>query len=376
VSGHALLEIVAVTALAALAVGAAGLAAAWLTRRWSLRWHVVLLVVVSTAGAYAATLAIAHLMFLSSHDLAVVTVVSSVAAIIAVLVASALAWSLVRWSTALRVQVRQLAPGVPQPEGGGPRELREIADELAATQRRLEQARLRELRLEESRRELVSWVSHDLRTPLAGLRAMAEALEDGLAADPARFHRQIRVEVDRMAAMVDDLFELSRIHAGVLRLSPTTLALSDLISEAIAGADPLARARSVRIGGEVDAGLEVTADPAGLSRVLANLLANAIRHTPADGVVEVTGQLRGGLVEVSVSDGCGGLRTEEMERVFDLGWQGDEARSRDGASTGQGAGLGLAIVKGIVEAHRGRVRVENLAGAAGCRFSVLLPGTV
>ncbi|GAB4009209.1 sensor histidine kinase [Nocardioides ultimimeridianus] len=371
----AFLEIVWVAALAAVVVGAVGLAFAWLTRGWSLRWHVVLLVAVAGLGSYAGTLAIAQLMFLSSHDLLVVTVVSSVATVVAVAVALAVGWPLARWSTALQTQVRGMGPGmVSAGGGGGPRELRAVSEELAETQRRLEQARLRELRLEEARRELVSWVSHDLRTPLAGLRAMAEALEDGLAADPARFHQQIRTEVDRMASMVDDLFELSRIHAGVLKLNPTTLAVGDLVSEAIAGADPVARARNVRIGGSVDAGLEVTADPAGLSRVLSNLLMNAIRHTPADGVVEVIGRQRGDSVEVCVSDGCGGLRAEEIERVFDLGWQGSDARTPGDSSLGQGAGLGLAIVKGIVEAHAGRVAVENLANVGGCRFSVLLPG--
>jgi len=376
-TGPALFEIVWVAAAAALVIGAVGLGIAWLTRRWSLRWHIVLLVCVATGGAYAGILVIANLMFLSAHDLLVTTVVSSVAAVVAVLVALALGWSVARWSAGVRQQVRQLSAGVvPQGAESGPRELRAISEELAATQRRLEQSRLRELRLEESRRELVSWVSHDLRTPLAGMRAMAEALEDGIAADPARFHHQIRVEVDRMAGMVDDLFELSRIHAGVLKLNPTTLALGDLISEAIAGADPVARARSVRIGGSVDAGLEVTADPAGLSRVLSNLLMNAIRHTPADGVVEVTGRRQGDSVELCISDGCGGLGRDEMDRVFDLGWQGSSARTPSDSTTGQGAGLGLAIVKGIVEAHRGAVRVENLTGAAGCRFSITLPRTV
>ncbi|HWU20687.1 MAG TPA: HAMP domain-containing sensor histidine kinase [Nocardioides sp.] len=371
----AFLEIVWVAALAAVVVGAVGLALAWLTRGWSLRWHVVLLVAVAGLGSYAGTLAIAQLMLLSSHDLLVVTVVASVATVVAVLVALAVGWPLARWSTALQTQVRGMGPGVVNARGGsGPRELRAVSEELAETQRRLEQARLRELRLEEARRELVSWVSHDLRTPLAGLRAMAEALEDGLAADPARFHQQIRVEVDRMASMVDDLFELSRIHAGVLKLNPTTLAVGDLVSEAIAGADPVARARNVRIGGSVDAGLEVTADPAGLSRVLSNLLMNAIRHTPADGVVEVIGRQRGDSVEVCVSDGCGGLRAEEIDRVFDLGWQGSDARTPGDNSLGQGAGLGLAIVKGIVEAHAGQVAVENVASRGGCRFSVLLPG--
>jgi signal transduction histidine kinase len=176
-----------------------------------------------------------------------------------------------------------------------------------------------------------------------------------------------------MATMVDDLFELSRINAGVLKLTPEPVLVADLVSEAIAGADPLARAHHVRLGGLVTHGLEITADPAGLSRVVSNLLINAIRHTPADGVVEIAGRAAGDAVELSVSDECGGLTDDEIERVFDLGWQRSRARTPDVGGIPHGAGLGLAVVKGIVEAHRGRVRVENLETSDGCRFSVLLP---
>lgn len=383
----ATLEIIAVSLGCAVGVGALGLATAWLIRRRSLRWQVLLVAAVAALGAYAGALAIAQLMFLSSHDLTVMTLVSSVSAVVAVLVAVVVGKVVTGWSAALQEQVRAIGPGaVHLVDERGPAELRALSAELAETQQRLETARQRELRLEESRRELVSWVSHDLRTPLAGLRAMAEALEDGIAAEPHRFHQQIRVEVDRMATMVDDLFELSRIHAGVLRLSPETVALGDLISEALAGAEPVARGRRVRLGGRVDDGLEVVADPAGLARAVSNLLMNAIRHTPADGVVEISGRHVPDGVELSVSDGCGGLRDDEIARVFDVGWQGTAARTPDssrgapgtdgaaGASgLGQGAGLGLAIVKGIVEAHRGRVEVENLAADRGCRFLITLP---
>ncbi|MCA1981589.1 sensor histidine kinase [Nocardioides nematodiphilus] len=367
-------EIIWVAALCAVAVGAAGLALAWAIRRRSLTWHVLVVAAVAALGSYAGALAIARLMFLSSHDLLVMTVVSSVSAVVGILVALVVGRTVGVWSSGLREQVRALGPGAtPVVPGQVPRELRVLSAELAEAQQRLEESRLRALRLEESRRELVSWVSHDLRTPLAGLRAMAEALEDGIAADPSRFHRQIRADVDRMAAMVDDLFELSRIHAGVFQLTPETVDVGDLVSEAIAGADVLAEGRSVRIGGRIDVGLQVTADPAGLSRVVSNLLINAIRHTPADGTVEISARTVPAGIELSVSDGCGGLDPGDMERVFDLGWRGSSARTPSTDLAGQSAGLGLAIVKGIVEAHRGRVEVHNLSGAAGCRFLVTLP---
>jgi len=301
--------------------------------------------------------------------------VAAVAGIVALVFALAVGTALALWSRDLQERARVFG------ESGeftanlatGPAEFEQLSAELRRTSAKLAESREREAALEQSRRELVSWVSHDLRTPLAGLRAMTEALEDGLADDPARYHAQMRAEVERMVRMVDDLFELSRIHAGVMRLSPQPVALGDVVSEALASADSVARARGVRLDGAVDEDVLVTADPAGLSRVVSNLLMNAIRHTPADGVVEVQGRVVDDGVELSVTDGCGGLSEDDMARVFDVAWQGSAARTPDhvDGSGGAGAGLGLAIVKGIVEAHLGQVAVANQE--PGCRFLVRLP---
>jgi signal transduction histidine kinase len=370
------LQILLVASSCAVGVGLVGLALAWAIRQRSIFWQLALVVGVAIGSVLAGVVAIARLMFISSHDRGVVTLVSVVSGVVALLVAVAVGAAISRWSAALREDARRLdTHGSFVGARRGPSELQALSAELARTSRRLEESRLREARLEGSRRELVSWVSHDLRTPLAGMRAMAEALEDGMVEDPARYHRQIRAEVDRMVRMVDDLFELSRIHAGVLTLNPETVALTDVVSEAIAGADPMARARSVRLGGSVEQGLAVTADPIGLSRVMTNLVMNAVRHTAADGTVEIRGRSVPDGVELSVSDQCGGISESDMERVFDLAWRGGSARTPDRGdelSGVGGAGLGLAIVKGIVEAHRGVVQVENVA-AVGCRFLVRLP---
>lgn len=385
------LHIVLVAAASALAVGGAGLLVAWLLRHRSIRWQLGLVAVVATGSMLLGVVWSSQLMFISPHDWGVVSLVTVVGGVVTVAVALALGAAIVHWSDSLREDARRLGTDAGfAPGRRGPAEFQALSDELERTSARLAESRLREVRLEESRRELVSWVSHDLRTPLAGIRAMTEALEDGMAPDPERYRRQVRAEVDRMVRMVDDLFELSRIHAGVLRLRPEPLVVGDLVSEAIAGADPVARARQVRLGGSVEEGIEVTADPAGLSRVVSNLLMNAIRHTPADGVVEIHGRALPDGVELSVTDGCGGLAPEEMERVFDLAWQGSRARTPETGDAHhlRGAGLGLAIVRGIVEAHRGRVAVENVvpgpgtasdgasdraAPPCGCRFLVQLP---
>lgn len=366
-------QVVLIAAAWSGSVGLAGLLLAWALRRRSLRWLTVCVAVVAVAAMLAGVVGTARAMFLSDHDFEVLLLVGLVAGAVAVAVAVVVGMAFSRWSHALREDARAIGEGgTVVADTRGPSEFQALADELARTSQRLRESREREQRLEDARRELVSWVSHDLRTPLAGLRAMAEALEDDLAEDRPRYYRQIRIEVDRMVRMVDDLFELSRIHAGVLTLSPQPMLLGDVVSEAIAGADPLARVQRVHLGGSVEPGVMVTADPAGLSRVVANLVVNAIRHTPADGVVEVAGRAVAGGVELSVTDACGGLSPDDLGRVFDVAWRGEPARTPVTGTADRGAGLGLSIVKGIVEAHHGRVEVAN--HAPGCRFVVLLPG--
>jgi signal transduction histidine kinase len=355
-------------------VGLVGGLIVWMARRSSVVWLTVAIATTAVLAVVAGTVATSRAMFLSGHDLGVITLVAAVAGVVALLFAAAVGSALARWSRQLRDEARRFGEsGAFVAAGSGPAEFTALSDELRRTSERLAESRSRELALEQSRRELVSWVSHDLRTPLAGLRAMTEALEDGLAGDPSRYHAQMRTEVDRMVRMVDDLFELSRIHAGVLQLTPQPVALGDVVSEALAGADSVARARGVRLGGSVEEDVLVTVDPSGLSRVVSNLLMNAIRHTPAEGLVEVYGRSVPDGVELSVTDACGGLRAEDLDRVFDVGWQGTSARTpvHDDAPSNPGAGLGLAIVKGIVEAHLGHVAVTN--HEPGCRFLVTLP---
>jgi len=247
-------------------------------------------------------------------------------------------------------------------------ELAALSRELTATAAKLQESRERERRVESSRRQLVAWVSHDLRAPLAGLQAMAEALQDGIARDPARYHRQILAEVARLSVMVEDLFELSRIQSGTLALALAEVEAGDLVSDTVASMEPLAYARGIRLDGEAARSLVIRADARELSRALANLVTNAIRHTPEDGRVLVRAAAGADGVLITVADACGGIPEADLGSVFDLAWRGSKART-PGADAG--AGLGLAIVRGIVEAHQGQVRVVNTR--VGCRFEIRLP---
>jgi signal transduction histidine kinase len=368
---NAQIQIVLIAAGCTSAVGLAGMGIIRLLRRAPLRVSIQASGAVAVLAIVAGTLGTAEAMFLSQHDLGVVVMVCIVAGVVAFAFSWLLGQQVESGSVALRQAARSLgdeagqfqAPTLPLAA-----DFAALSRELTDTSAKLAKSRERERALEQSRRQLVAWVSHDLRTPLAGLRAMAEALEDGLATDPPRYHKQMRAEAERLATMVDDLFELSRIHSGTLHLSSDQIALDDLVSDVLASTEALARERGVRLDGEATGQLAVRADPRELSRALTNLLANAIRHTPPGGCVHVEARPEDGDALLSVADGCGGIPEADLPYVFDLAWRGTDARS---PAPGSGAGLGLAIVRGVVEAHQGSVRVANTG--AGCCFEIRLP---
>lgn len=225
---------------------------------------------------------------------------------------------------------------------------------------------------EASRRELVGWISHDLRTPLAGIRAMSEALTDGVVSDPdevAEYARRIRGETVRLAGMVDDLFQLSRITSGALTLTLSEVPLHEVVSEAVAVEGVAASRKGVRVEAAADSQWPVVlgSDPE-LARVVRNLLSNAIRHTPPDGAVVVAAGVAGDRAWLRVDDGCGGIPDDDLGRLFDVAFRGEDARTPDGESH---SGLGLAIARGLVEAHAGEIDAQN--HGPGCRFEVRLP---
>lgn len=239
------------------------------------------------------------------------------------------------------------------------------------------EARERERAAEASRRELVAWISHDLRSPVAGIKAMAEALADGVVAEPAEvtnYAGRISVESSRLSGMVDDLFELSKITTGALQLTMSAVPLGDVVSDAVAAQLPAASRKGVRLIADArDWPVVLGSDPE-LARVVRNLLSNAVRHTPADGTVRLGVDTDGGNALIRVDDGCGGIPEHEIGRVFDVAFRGTTARTPNAngdTDAPAGAGLGLAIARGLVEAHRGQIDARN--HGPGCRFEVRLP---
>ncbi len=327
----------------AVAVAAVGGTAGWLllnrhARQWSLRPALVVLIATPVAVMVVGVSIAAALMLLSGHALVVLLAVTAAAALAAV---------------------------------GAGVVLGARVERLADAHRRLAEAHDREQATEAGRRELLAWVGHDLRAPLASIRAMAEAIEDDVVTDPATVHdylRRIRQQTDRLSRMVTDLLDLSRLNTGGLQPDPHAVAVGPVATEVLAASEPLAHRRGVHLDVNVVGAPMAWADQGQLFRVLTNLVANGLWHTPPGGRVRVSCTTDDRSVRLAVEDGCGGIPEADVPRVFETGFRGEAART-PGESAG--SGIGLAIVRGVVEAHGGTISVSNVA--EGCRFSVSLP---
>ncbi|HLF87965.1 MAG TPA: HAMP domain-containing sensor histidine kinase [Anaerolineales bacterium] len=309
----------------------------------------------------------ARLMFINEHDLVLATMLLLFASGVSVAFGYFISTSVTQALRDLMKGAEKLSEGdfsVRVPVEGGD-EVAHLARSFNEMAVRLEQARQAELALDDARRNLVAWASHDLRTPLASLQAMIDALAEGVVDDPetiTRYLNQSQQEIDRMSALIEDLFELAQIDAGGLELQREAASLSDLVSDTLGAFAARAVERNLSLTGEVSPGVDpIWMAPEKISRVFRNLIENAIRHTPAGGEIHVRAGVENGSVVIAVSDSGTGIPPEHLPHVFDRFYRGEKSRSREGYSSG-GAGLGLAIAKGIVEAHGGRIWVESQLG--------------
>jgi signal transduction histidine kinase len=226
----------------------------------------------------------------------------------------------------------------------------------------------RERAIDQQRRDLITAASHDLRTPLASLQAMAEAVDEGVVDDPPTLRRyvsEMRAAVDSLVSLVDDLFELAQVDAGAIEVETRRATIAEVVQTALAACDGQASEKGLRIEARIAEAAESPCSPR-LTRVVQNLLQNAISHTPTDGTVWVEARRRPGSVRLTVEDSGAGIPADSVDRVFQPFWRGDAARA------GEGAGLGLALAKRIVESLGGRIEVDG-ATAGGARFAVELP---
>jgi two-component system, OmpR family, sensor histidine kinase SaeS len=353
---------IASAALVAVVTLAIGLAFAYLLRLLpTVRLQLAGLAFLAVLLPLGAVLLSGWVMFHMGEDVKILAVTAA-SALTAVVAALVLARSIVESIDRVRNASVEMAHGdldARAPEGG-PTEVAELATSFNDMGDNLRS-------LFDTRRELVAWASHDLRTPLANMQALLEAIEDGLG-DPEEYVPVLREQVSALTLLVDDLFELARIDAGALTLEMRKLPVAPVVSSSLRSIEAEARSRHVRLDADIDEEVTARFAPDKLERVLMNLLTNALRHTPSDGAVAVLVESRPTEVRVAVEDTGTGLDAEARERMFERFWRGDQARSA------RGAGLGLAIARGLVEAHGGRIWAEDREGG-GARICFTLPAT-
>ena len=344
--------------------------------RWaiSLRVRMVLVSLLTAMLALINVGVTAVLMFLSTHDLALLAGLLGFSVGMSTFVAFAFSEPTARVIRELVEAAKRMSNGsldtrVPVHSRD---EVAELAVAFNTMAQQLEASFARGRELDRARKELISAVSHDLRTPIASIRAMLESMNDGVATGPETVNRYLRTcitEIDNLSQLVNDLFELSQMDAGVLELHMETALLQDLISDTLESMSVQAMANHLNLHGTVDGELQpVIMDTRRVQRVLYNLVQNSIRHTPPDGTIYISAQDTGAEVKVEVADTGEGIPEQELPRLFERAYRIDPSRSR----LSGGAGLGLNIAKGIIEAHGGRIWVESVAGS-GSTFSFTLP---
>jgi signal transduction histidine kinase len=321
------------------------------------------------------------LMFLNTHDLTLLILLLAFAAVISLAFAYAVAGVLTSQIGNLSAAARRLSAGDfnARAMAHGSDEIGQLATAFDDMAEQLQDAFARERALEAGRRELISAVSHDLRTPLATTRAMVEALADEVVTDRADVQRYLSLilhDIQHLSRLIDDLFELSQIDSGALKLRCVPVDVAQLVSETVAAYQAPAAENDVHLEEAVASSIEparIEGDPDRLQRVLRNLLDNALRHTPAGGTIQVQAASADGQVQVSVSDSGPGVAEADLERIFDRFYRGELSRRRDETSAAtSGAGLGLAIARGLVQAHQGRIWAEP-SPLGGVSVQIRLP---
>ena len=353
-----------ITALVSALAGYTAYRLGWINLSPALRWTLL--------GGYALASILtffnvwfsAQMMFASEHDLLLAIVLLVFASGMAMVLGYFLSSTVTERIQLLKVAAERLAKG--DLKSRVPVHGRDEVAALAATfnqmAEQLQTADQKQRELESLRRDLIAWVSHDLQTPLTSMRAILEALSDGVVDDPEMVNRYLNIaqrDVRSLSALIDDLFHMAQLDAGGFPLHRAEASLNDLVSDTLESFSELAYRESIMLEGRVEPGVDpVFMDTQAIGRALNNLIGNALRHTSAGGKIHVSVRRTDKGVETTVSDTGEGIRAEDIPHIFERFYRGEKSRNR---VTG-GAGLGLAIVRGIVRAHGGDIRVESDAG--------------
>ncbi len=365
-----------ITAFASALVGYAAYRFGWVNLSPTLRWTLLGGYGLASILTFFNVWFSAQLMFASQHDLLLAIVLLVFAGGIAMILGYFLSSTVTERINLLRSAAEKLSQGDLQTRVpvSGRDEVAALSTAFNQMAEQLQAADRKQRELESLRRDLIAWVGHDLQTPLTSMRAILEALSDGVVEEPEMVKRYLstaRRDVMSLSALIDDLFQMSQLDAGGFPLHRAPASLSDLVSDTLESFSQLAKQQEITLEGEVEYDVDpVLMDTQAIGRVFNNLISNALRHTPANGLVSIRVRRAGTGVEVSVSDTGEGIRSQDLPRIFERFYRGDASRSRN-SGTG-GAGLGLAIAQGIVRAHGGEIQVQSKPGK-GTQFTFYIP---
>jgi signal transduction histidine kinase len=364
----------AITALISVGAGYGAYRLGWLDRSPYISWALLGGYALASILTFLNVWVTARLMFASQHDLLLATVLLLFAGGIAMSVGYFLSAALTDRIVTLNQAAKELASGDlnARVQVTGNDEMASLARSFNEMARQLQAANQKQRELDMLRRNLIAWAGHDLRTPLASIRAIVEALADGMVQDPDTVDRYLHTaqrDIRSLSLLIDDLFQLAQLEAGGLRLEVQPNAISDLLSDTIESFSELAVRQGIVLEGCVGPGVDpVDMDAQQIGRVLSNLVSNGLRHTPSGGTVRVQATATAGWIQVEIQDTGEGIDAQDLPHIFERFYRGEKSRSR---ATG-GSGLGLAISKGIVEAHGGHIGAESTPGQ-GTRFFFTLP---
>ncbi len=363
----------AITAIVSSLAGYLAYRLGWIAQTPSLRWGLMAIYAISSILTFFNVWFSARLMFASPHDLLLASVLLVFAGGMAMALGYFLSDTVTDRIHLLKGAAEKLARGnlETRVQVAGRDEVATLANSFNQMAAQLQGADEKQRELERLRTDLIAWVSHDLQTPLASIRAILEALYDGVVEEPETVKRYLSTaqrDVRSLSILIDDLFQMAQLDAGGIPLELADSSLSDLVSDTLESFSELAARQGLTLEGSVESGVDpVLMDTQRIGRVLNNLIGNALRHTPAGGKVEVQARRTDQGVEVVVCDSGEGIREEDLPNIFESFYRGEKSRSR---ATG-GAGLGLAIARGIVRAHGGQIWVESQPGDT--RFLFTLP---
>lgn len=362
------------TALVSGLVGYVAYRFGWINFSPTLRWTLLGGYALASILTFLNVWFSARMMFASEHDLLLAIILLVFASGIAMVLGYFLSNTVTERIQLLQGAAEKLAEGdlktrVPVQ---GHDEVAMLANTFNQMAEQLQAVDQKQRELESLRRDLIAWVSHDLQTPLTSMRAILEALSDGIVEDPETVKRYLNTaqrDVRSLSALIDDLFQMAQLDAGGFPLHRAEASLSDLVSDTLESFTELAKQQEVMLEGNVDSDVDpVMMDTQAIGRVLNNLIGNALRHTSNQGRVSVWVRRATHGVEVTVSDTGTGIRAEDLPHIFERFYRGEKSRNR---GTG-GAGLGLAIARGIVRAHGGEIKVESQIGK-GTQFTFHIP---